>query len=493
MVRLIGLVGLFALALSASAQVLERTLTIDPQGEVRGGARHALVIGNGAYGHGPLRNPVNDARAIAKTLADTGFEVLLVENATQVAMRRAIRTFGDKIAAGGVGLFYYAGHGIQLKGRNYLVPVNAEIEREYEIEFAAVDVNLVLAMMDAAANPLNIVILDACRNNPFARSFRSVQLGLAQMDAPAGTFIAFATAPGSVADDGAGENGVYTKYLLAEMMKPGVPIELVFKQVRNGVMKETRGRQVPWESSSMRGEFAFQPGPPPLTAEVEKLIQAALERQRQQLEALGLRIPESIAAPVAAALAARGLPQAGDSWSYRLSEPNRRDGPKHRRYDVKVAAASPGSILEHYAVERGPSGEWAHSGGGYLVGTGVSLFSPYLGAFEDLTPASSLGRVTIADPACSGRFFCHASASVLGKETVRVPAGSFEAIKVRIAHMWRSNVSGNTGNANGGRDLIVWYAPEVKRAVKFSSRLNVGEATPIEPDFDLELVSFKLN
>jgi hypothetical protein len=129
----------------------------------------------------------------------------------------------------------------------------------------------VLAKMDSAKNTLNIVILDACRNNPFSRGFRAAQAGLAPMDAPSGTFIAFATAPGSVAADGAGEHGVYTKYLLAEMQRPGVPIELMFKQVRNGVMNETRGRQVPWESSSLRGEFAFRAGDAPPAAAVVAL------------------------------------------------------------------------------------------------------------------------------------------------------------------------------------------------------------------------------
>jgi len=252
---------------------------------VAGETRHALVVGNGAYATAPLRNPVNDARGMAQALGEAGFHVTLLENATRPALQRAIRDFGDNIAKGGVGLFYFAGHGLQVRGRNFLVPVNAEIAREDEIEFTSVDVNLVLAKMDSARNPLNIVILDACRNNPFSGGWRSVQSGLAQMDAPTGTFIAFATAPGSVAADGSGEHGVYTKYLLAEIQRPGVPIELMFKQVRNGVMTETRGQQVPWESSSLRGEFAFRParakppaqsvaltdqrsGPPPVPARV---------------------------------------------------------------------------------------------------------------------------------------------------------------------------------------------------------------------------------
>jgi uncharacterized caspase-like protein len=146
----------------------------------------ALVIGNSGYKAAPLRNPVNDARAMARVLAETGFAVTLIEDATQAGMRRAIRTFGDELARGGVGLFFYAGHGMQVRGKNFLIPVNADIQREDEVEDQAVDANLVLSKMDTARNTLNVMILDACRNNPFQRSFRSGAQGLAQMDAPSG-------------------------------------------------------------------------------------------------------------------------------------------------------------------------------------------------------------------------------------------------------------------------------------------------------------------
>ncbi len=536
MSRFAWIVALATLAGTALAQSLERTLMVAPRQEIAGEARNALVIGNSAYTQGPLRNPVNDARAMAKALGETGFHVILVENASQAAMQRAVREFGDRIAKGGVGLFYYAGHGLQVKGRNYLVPVNADIAREDEIEFTTVDVNLVLAKMDSAKNGLNVVILDACRNNPFQRSFRGVQTGLAQMDAPTGTFIAFATAPGSVAADGAGDNGVYTKYLLAEIEKPGVQIEHLFKQVRNGVMAETQGQQIPWESSSLRGEFTFRPGVAHASVaeavadalkrereaqqqamqaqrrEMETMLQAALQQQRQQLEALGLRIDATrpvpkppAAAPVAApvvtaslapapaavAPSASGtrLPQAGDAWSYRLSEPKRAP----RRYTVKVAAASDIGVLESYALEGGASGQWAHTDNNYLVDVGLSLFSPYLSAFEDLVPGTRLRDVIISERACTGDYQCSASARVVGKEKVTVPAGTFEAIKVEIEHLWSPAMGSGAGLrlGTGGRDLTVWYAPSVKRAVKFSSRLNAGAYPPVESEFDLELVSYQ--
>ncbi|MGH8670620.1 MAG: caspase family protein, partial [Burkholderiales bacterium] len=240
-------------------------------GDAAAGAPHepriALVIGNSAYQESPLINPVNDARAIARTLQSLGFRVTKKENATVKDMYEAIRVFGDTLHGGGIGLFYFAGHGMQVKGRNYLIPIGAAIEREDEVAYQAVDANLVLEKMETARNPLNIVILDACRNNPFTRSFRSSGNGLVQMDAPSGTLIAFATAPGSVAADGGGVNGIYTKHLLSNMTTPGLPIEQVFKRARNGVMEETGEKQVPWESSSLKGEFYFNTSKDPSVSE----------------------------------------------------------------------------------------------------------------------------------------------------------------------------------------------------------------------------------
>jgi uncharacterized caspase-like protein len=164
--------------------------------------RFALVIGNAAYKGSPLSNPVNDARDIAQTLSDLGFEVIYKQNATQAEMKSAIRAFGDRIVKGDVALFYFAGHGAQVNGENYLIPVGAVITKEEEIEYESVNAGFVLAQMASAGNKMNIVILDACRNNPFARSFRSQAQGLAQIRAPAGTIIAYATEPGSVAADG---------------------------------------------------------------------------------------------------------------------------------------------------------------------------------------------------------------------------------------------------------------------------------------------------
>jgi hypothetical protein len=219
--------------------------------------RLALVIGNGAYQTAPLKNPLNDAEDMAATLKHLGFKVILKTNADQRTMEDTIRNFGKQLRNGGVGLFYFAGHGIQLGGRNYLMPVDAKIESESDVKYESVDAGRVLGKMEDAENQLNIVILDACRNNPYARAFRSDQSGLARMDAPTGSLIAYATAPGEVAADGLERNGIFTKRLIHHMMTPNLSIEQVLKRVRIDVARQTNGRQIPWESSSLMGDFYF--------------------------------------------------------------------------------------------------------------------------------------------------------------------------------------------------------------------------------------------
>jgi hypothetical protein len=222
--------------------------------------RIALVIGNSAYVVGRLRNPINDARAMAKALRELGFEVIQREDLGQTDMKRSIKEFGAKLKHGGVGLFYYAGHGVQVGGENYLIPVDAAPESTEEVKYEAVNAGLVLAQIASAGNSMNIMILDACRNNPFARTLRTVSDGLATVNAPSGTLIAYATAPGSVASDGdSSGNGIYTEELLKFIRVPGLSIEEVFKRVRLAVRQRTQDRQTPWESSSLTGDFFFTP------------------------------------------------------------------------------------------------------------------------------------------------------------------------------------------------------------------------------------------
>jgi len=234
--------------------------------------RIALIIGNGRYKSSPLLNPVNDARAMSEALQFMGFHVTLLENATIRQMSDAARDFGDTLQKGGVGLFFYAGHGMQIKGRNYLIPIGADIQREDEVAFNAFDAGLLLGKMEVARSRVNIVILDACRNNPFSRSFRSSSQGLAQMDAPIGSYLSFATAPAKVASDGNDGNGLYTQHLLKAMRTPGLKIEEVFKRVRVKVMADSDGQQIPWDNSSLTGDFYFIP---PDSARLEKPAKTA--------------------------------------------------------------------------------------------------------------------------------------------------------------------------------------------------------------------------
>jgi tetratricopeptide (TPR) repeat protein len=228
--------------------------------------RYALVIGNSNYPKaiGLLKNPVNDATDLAKELQNSNFEVQLLTNATYGQIRLAMLRFKEKVDAGErdktVSLFYYAGHGLQRDDENWLVPVDAMIEFEDDIQRYCFPVQrMVLANMERSNSRMNIVILDACRNNPFPALNRSLgEQGLTEMRKARGSFIAYATAPGSVASDGAGRNGLYTQELLKAMRKPGLTIEQVFKEVRQNVLRLSGDKQNTWDSSNIIGEFYFK-------------------------------------------------------------------------------------------------------------------------------------------------------------------------------------------------------------------------------------------
>jgi hypothetical protein len=224
------------------------------------GKRIALVVGNANYRVRPLMNSRNDADDVSRALKVSGFEVIDVRDGSLSQMRTAVRQFGDKLLTNDVGLVYYSGHGIEVKGRNYFIPVNADIQREDEIADQGLDVALILEKMNTAQRSVNIMIVDACRDDPFGRSFRSSSRGLATMEAPRGTIIAYATSPGKVASDGdpRERNSPYTKHLLRAMQAPNKPIEQVFKEVRRAVQDETKNQQTPWENTSLSGDFYFK-------------------------------------------------------------------------------------------------------------------------------------------------------------------------------------------------------------------------------------------
>ena len=225
-------------------------------------ARVALIIGNSSYKASPLANPANDAADLAHALERKGFTVLVRENVSERGLKEAVETFASHLRKGGVGLFFFAGHGIQLKEQNYLLPTDLGFDSEADISFKSVSAEYVLSRMAEAGNRVNIVILDACRNNPFQQAKRSISRGLGVMNvgrAEKGTFIAYATSPGATAADGEGRNGLYTKYLLQALESDDSDIDKVFGRVRNAVVQETNGDQVPWTSSSMIGNFYFDP------------------------------------------------------------------------------------------------------------------------------------------------------------------------------------------------------------------------------------------
>lgn len=247
------LAAILWLALSTYAAEPAHNLNETSAGE----RRVALVIGNAAYpGVAALRNPANDAADIAAKLRKLNFSVTLKTNVGQKEMLRALTDFGENVRPGSEIVFFYAGHGMQVRGKNYLIPIDAEIRSEGSVSSEAVDVDQLLDKLALAR--LSIVVLDACRNNPFERRFRGSGQGLAQINAPTGTLIAYATAPGKVASDGEGRNGLYTAELLAAMDFPGIKIEDVFKRVRANVVRKSNEAQIPWESSSLTGDFFFK-------------------------------------------------------------------------------------------------------------------------------------------------------------------------------------------------------------------------------------------
>jgi len=222
--------------------------------------RLALIIGNANYVNaGVLRNPVNDAKSIENILKILGFDVLAYLNTSQTEMKKAIDNFGEKLKDYDIGLFFYAGHGIQVKGHNYLIPVDAKLKSENDVEYDCVDAGRVLAKMEDSDNKTNIIILDACRNNPFERSWtRSTQgQGLAFMNAPSGSLIAYATQPGNTSSDGSRRNGLYTSALLKHIKTKNITILEMFQKGRSTVMRQTGKNQIPWESMFLRGNFYF--------------------------------------------------------------------------------------------------------------------------------------------------------------------------------------------------------------------------------------------
>ena len=245
---------LFALGLVLPAHAAERV---------------ALVIGNAAYAHGtPLENPLNDARGVAAALKEAGFETILAENTGLAAMEEKVLAFRRAADGAKAAWFYYSGHGVEVKGSNYLVPVDADVQDEFQVKHKTLALDMVLSAMDEAGTPLKVVVLDCCRDNPFGKGWsRSGARGLGQVGTtPEGTIIAFAASPGKTAADGEGKNSPYTTALVAALRQPGLEIDQVFKETGRMVIASTGKTQQPWVNSSFYDHFVLRPGQPGASA-----------------------------------------------------------------------------------------------------------------------------------------------------------------------------------------------------------------------------------
>jgi len=253
------------------AAIVGGAIAVSPS--LAGGERVALLIGNGAYSETTqLRNPPNDVADMGRALERLGFEVLLLVDGDKLTIERGIRAFGELLTGAEVGLFFYAGHGLQVNGRNYIVPTNARLVHERDLLFEAIDVGLPISVMEQSGVRMSLVILDACRDNPLARtlagSIRStgrstkVSRGLASIEGARGTLIAYAAAPGDIAADGDGRNSPFTAALLRWIDQPRLEVGLMFRRIRESVIAATNGQQVPWVNEALVGEFYFADAPP---------------------------------------------------------------------------------------------------------------------------------------------------------------------------------------------------------------------------------------
>ncbi len=250
--------------MSAMRWLVACALALGGAATAHASTRVALLIGNAAYAEAPLRNPTNDVREVAASLKSLGFAVTTHENLKLGEMRDALRKFVLSTRTAEVRVVYFAGHGLQMRGRNYLLPVGVKIDSETHVLERTADATELVEQLSAIETGANVVIIDACRVHPMfapgTRRMWAAKPGLSKLNAPSGTVVAFSTRPGQVAADGDGSVSVYTRHLTRELKQaPQLPVELLFKRVRAGVVAETKHKQVPWESSDLNGELCFRP------------------------------------------------------------------------------------------------------------------------------------------------------------------------------------------------------------------------------------------
>ncbi len=473
-----------------------------------GDVRIALVIGNGAYTNAPaLLNPSNDARGMSEALQKIGFTVIELRDGSKSQMSESISKARDALKGKqGVGMLYYAGHGLQIDARNYMVPIDAKISKASDVAPQTVDVGSVVEAFKTAGNRMNILVLDACRDNPFGGITSGK--GLAPLDAPSGTFLAYATAPGNVAEDGDVNtgNGLYTQYLLQELKKPQARIEDVFKRVRFAVRKASNGRQIPWESTSLEDDFQFndgrivaQPKPQP------QVLQAAFSQELVDWEGIKLsnvphdmyafleKYPNGTIAEAAHArlnqiaaspLIVQGAGASGQAQRYSLD--------KFRLGDVferRLAQDLPTEIATVVAIDNGvvrlqrksslyPAGiEDIYDTQGGVVGTARSFV---LTPPQYITPTGPLQQGKTWQIGFQARFTNKAIADVLGelttvgegrvvaRERITVAAGTFDAFRIEVTE----TTTGKATTMRGKRTY--WVAPELPIPIKEEVVMSEG-------------------
>ncbi|APV49862.1 hypothetical protein BWI17_09320 [Betaproteobacteria bacterium GR16-43] len=430
--------------------------------------RLALVIGNAAYKDAPLVNPINDAVDIAKALEANGFTVIKRENASLREMHLALREFGDKLGRQATGLVYFSGHGLQVRGRNYLLPVDADIQREDEVAFAALDLGAVMEKLDSAKNPVNFVILDACRNNPFGTRIAPTAKGLAQVDAPPGTLIAFSTAPGSTAADGSGRNGRYTQYLLTQIGQPGLGIEDVFKSVRASVRTESKNQQIPWESTSLETAFYFRAAPPPAPVKVAAKPPEAAKAAKGESPKRSL--PATVGAPPNFVV--------GDTWTYRIV--NELDGGE-RRTTTRVTKIT-GDTVEY---SNGNVSDIVGNNRRIQRGDRVEVHTPSAQSYVFPLVAGGKWSLTSSQETGGRTYDLVTDLAVGGEEDVETPAGKFRAIKITRVAKWKQRETRN----DGVNTWTYWYSSLVKRFVA-GEQSNVTAAGKVLLRERMELVAY---
>lgn len=483
-----------------------------------GAKRRALVIGNSSYGFSPLKNPANDAKAISDALKATGFEVTTALDFNREQMVNAIRAYSRALARDkAVGLFYFAGHGVQLAWRNYLLPTDARVERLEQIQESCVDVNNLIDGIAKAANPMNVVILDACRENPFGGDFRVEQKGLSQLDAPPGTLLAYATSPGNVASDGAGDNGLYTENLLKELKVPEAKIEDVFKRVRLAVRRRSNGLQIPWESTSLEEDFWFIP-PKELKKQAEaererefkrqqelwEKVQAA-ERKRELAEDFLRQYPTGFFAELAELELDRALEREGEQRIQVVSSPQNPYSQGSARADTKykVGDSYTSNVLDYFTdrVNRTVTARITqitdreviyNNGVGItdLLGNpaknpnGVRFTTNQIAPLEFAVGRRWSTRYWVTNPDTS-QYLVNLDLRIARKERITVPAGTFDCFLV---------VAQGTSFGRGSEqsvDIKYWYAPDKCRRplqtatlqrLRFNSRETIA--------FRQQMVSF---